>query len=203
MKKLPRIVGYLSIIAGLIMIVAGGATYYLVHRELADEHIVVSKDAENHAGEKVEGPVTAYAQAMVIKKHALEASGGKTYAELPQDDPTRQTVMTASFLRTSLFTSVVAFGVAALVMGLGLMFILVGFAFLGVAKHLRQLSRAGVPYDGTVTFTDPAAAAEAPPGPAADVPPATAAPEPVTVAPTSVGEPGDVNAPPGPAPGPG
>ena len=30
MKKLPRIVGFISIIAGLIMIVAGGATWYLV-----------------------------------------------------------------------------------------------------------------------------------------------------------------------------
>jgi hypothetical protein len=203
MKKLPRIVGYLSIIAGLIMIVAGGATWYLVHRELADEHIVVSQDAENHAGEKVEGPVTAYAQAMVIKKHALEAGGGKTYAELPQDDPARQTVMTASFLRASLFTSVIAFGVAALVMGLGLLFILVGLAFLGLAKHLRQLSRAGVPYDGAVTFTEPTAAAEAPPGPPTDVPPGTVPPEPapVTVAPVPVSEPGDANAPAAPSPG--
>jgi hypothetical protein len=202
MKKLPRIVGYLSIIAGLIMIVAGGATWYLVHRELADEHIVVSQDAENHAGEKVEGPVTAYAQAMVIKKHALEAGGGKTYAELPQDDPARQTVMTASFLRASLFTSVIAFGVAALVMGLGHLFILVGLAFLGVAKHLRQLARSGTPYDGTVTFTEPTAAAEAPDS-SADVPPTTAAPEPapVTVAPTPVGEPVDPNAPPASLPG--
>ena len=155
----------------------------------------MSEDAENHAGEKVEGPINAYTQAMVIKKHALEASGGKTYAQLPQDDPTRQTVMTASFLRASLFTSVVAFGVAALVMGLGLMFILVGLALLGVAKHLRQLSRAGVPYDGTVTFTEPTAAAEAPPGPAG-VAPATVSPTaaelaPVTAAPTSVGEQGE------------
>ena len=202
MKKLPRIVGYLSILAGLILIVSGGVTWYIVQRELSDEHIVVSEDAANHAGEKVEGPVTAYSQAMVIKKHALEAGGGKTYAQLPQDDPARQTVMTASFLRASLFTSVTAFGVAALVMGLGVLFILVGLAFLGVAKHLRQLSRSGVPYDGSFTFTEPTAADDAPPGPAGDVPPV--APEPVTVAPTPVGEPGDANAPAAPAsPAPG
>jgi len=36
--------------------------------------------------------------------------------------------MNGSFLRASLFTSVVAFGVAALVMGLGLLFVLLGFA---------------------------------------------------------------------------
>jgi hypothetical protein len=73
---------------------------------------------------------------MVIKEHALDIGGGKTYAQLPQDDPTRDTVMTASFLRSSLFTSVVAFGVAALVAGLGLLFILLGLALLGILRRL-------------------------------------------------------------------
>ncbi|HEY0217623.1 MAG TPA: aromatic ring-opening dioxygenase LigA, partial [Cellulomonas sp.] len=49
------------------------------------------------------------------------------------DDPLRETAMTASFLRGSLFTSVVAFGVAALVMGLGVLFILVGYAIFALA----------------------------------------------------------------------
>src|SRR5687768_14657428 len=102
MTKLPRIVAIISIVAGAILIVAGGVTYYIVHRELSDEHIVVSDDAENFAGKDVQGPFTAYSQAMVIKEHALEIGDGKTYAELPQDDPTRDSVMTASFLRSSL-----------------------------------------------------------------------------------------------------
>ena len=41
--------------------------------------------------------------------------------------------MNGSFLRASLFTSVVAFGVAALVMGLGLLFILIGVALRKVS----------------------------------------------------------------------
>jgi hypothetical protein len=139
MTKLPRIVAIISIVAGAMLIVAGGVTYYIVHRELSDEHIVVSDDADNFAGEEVEGPFTAYSEAMVIKEHALEIGGGKTYAELPQDDPKRDSVMTASFLRASLFTSVVGFGVAALVVGLGAMFILFGLALLGI---LRQLATA-------------------------------------------------------------
>jgi hypothetical protein len=136
MAKMPRIVGIITIVAGVILIIAGGVTYYIVHRELADQEITVSEDAKHNAGEQVEGPFTAYSQAMAIKTHALEIGGGKTYAELPQDDPNRQTVLTASFLQTSLFTSVVAFGVAALVMGLGVLFILVGLALLGVDKRL-------------------------------------------------------------------
>ena len=48
--------------------------------------------------------------------------------------------MTASFLRASLFTSVVAFGVAALVVGLGIVFILLGWSVrrLGRAEVLAQ-----------------------------------------------------------------
>jgi hypothetical protein len=136
MSKLPRIVAIISIVVGGIFIVLGAVTYYVVHRELADENITVSDDAKHNAGEAVEGPFTAYSQAMAIKTHALEAGGGKTYAELPQDDPARATVMTASFLRASLFTSVVSFGVAALVVALGVLFVLVGLALLGIVKRL-------------------------------------------------------------------
>ena len=143
MSKLPRIVAIISIVVGGIFIVLGAVTYYVVHRELADEHITVSEDAKHNAGKDVEGPFTAYSQAMAIKTHALEAGGGKTYAELPQDDPARTTVMTGSFLRASLFTSVVSFGVAALVVALGVLFVLVGLALLGIVQRLD----AGPPVD--------------------------------------------------------
>lgn len=156
MGKLPRIIAIITIVGGAVMIVAGVVTYYIVHRELADEKIVVSDDAKRNAGEKVEGPFTAYSEAMVIKTHALEIGGGKTYAELPQDDPARETVMTASFLRASLFTSVVSFGVAALVVALGVLFILLGVALLGI------IGRLGPP------------AAAVPASPSEDLPPAVA-----------------------------
>ena len=85
-------------------------------------------------GQTVSGPFTAYVQADIIQHHALEASGGKTYAELDRDDPMRDTMMNASFLRASLFTSVVSFGVAAFAMGVGVLFILFGGA-------IRRLTR--------------------------------------------------------------
>src|SRR5215211_2217834 len=66
------------------------------------------------AGDEVKGPFSAYCQAKVIDKHSLNATGGKHYAELGQDDPLRQTAMTASFLQASLFTSVVAYGFAGM-----------------------------------------------------------------------------------------
>ena len=90
------------------------------------------------AGDEVNGPFSAYAQAEVINKHALEATGGKTYAELDRDDPTRETAMSASFLRASLFTSVVAFGVAFMAVGLGVTLILIAMALLSVARAVED-----------------------------------------------------------------
>ena len=126
----------LVIVAGAVFIVAGGFTWFVIRGQLADEKIVVSDDAEHFAGWDVNGPFTAYAQANVIEEHGLEASGGKTYAELDREDPTRQTVMDASFLRSSLFTSVVAFGVAFMAAGLGVVLIAIGIALLLVDRRL-------------------------------------------------------------------
>lgn len=131
--KNARVLGIITAIAGVVLVIAGAITYLTVRHELAAERITVAADAAHFAGQPVKGPFTAFAQAEVIKKHANEIGGGKTYSELDKDDPKRQTVMTASFLRASLFTSVVAFGVAALVMGLGLLFILVGAAIVALA----------------------------------------------------------------------
>lgn len=132
-----RVLSILIIIAGVILIGAGTVTWFVVRDQLAAEKITVSDDADFAAGKPVEGPFTAYAQAEVINDHALEASGGLTYAQLDRDDPTRDTVMTASFLRASLFTSVVAFGVAFFAAGIGVLMILIGWALLRVERSLR------------------------------------------------------------------
>jgi hypothetical protein len=131
-----RTLGILLIVGGAILLLAGVATWITVQNQLADEKITVSEDADRFAGEPVDGPLTAYEQAKVIEKHALEASGGKTYAELPREDPARSTVMNASFLRASLFTSVVSFGVAAMAAGLGVLVALVGWALMLVSRQL-------------------------------------------------------------------
>ncbi|MBN9606702.1 MAG: hypothetical protein J0G30_08840 [Actinomycetales bacterium] len=123
-----RVLGWLAMLAGLVMIVAGATVWGVVSSELAAEKIVVAEDATLLPGAEVTGPLTAYAEAEVINHHALEASDGQTYAQLDRDDPMRATVMNASFLRASLFTSVVSFGVAVLVIGMGLFVGLVGWA---------------------------------------------------------------------------
>lgn len=135
-QPLVRWTGIISLVAGIVMIVAGAVTWGMITNNLAAENIVVSEDASFLGGDEVNGPFSAFAQADIINQHALDSSDGKTYAELDKEDPVRATMMNASFLRASLFTSVVAYGVAALVVGLGLLFTLSGLALGRIEKQL-------------------------------------------------------------------
>ena len=111
---MPKIASITAIAVGIIMAIAGIVAWVVVGNTLADQKIVVSEDADCLAGDDVNGPFSAYCQAMVINKHTLGITGGKTYAELDREDPNRATAMDSAFLQASLFTSVVAFGVAAM-----------------------------------------------------------------------------------------
>lgn len=151
--KPVRIVGILSIIVGVIMLVAGAVVWGVVTSELVGEKITTPADAVFLPNQPVNNPLTALAQAETIKKHALTSSDGKTYAELgalataatkagnkdlaAKYTATRTTVMNGSFLRASLFTSVLSFGVCLMAMGLGLMLGLIGWALMAVAKGLN------------------------------------------------------------------
>jgi hypothetical protein len=130
----------LSIVIGSLLIIGGIATWIVVSTTLADQKITVSDDASCLAGDEVNGPFSAYCQAKVIDKHALEATGGLRYAQLDQKDPKRQTAMTASFLQASLFTSVVAFGVAAMAIAVGVLFILIGLGIRDVNSQIRDIA---------------------------------------------------------------
>ena len=132
------VLGLLVIVAGAILLAAGVTTYAMVSSTLADQHITVDADADHFAGQEVTQPWEAYAQASVIAEHAGKLAGGRTYAEIPREDPVRDTVMNASFLQASLFTSVVAFGVAALAAGLGIVFVLIGTALRRVSRPVRD-----------------------------------------------------------------
>ncbi len=143
-----RGIGSFAVIAGIVMIVAGILVWILVATQLAAEKITVADDAPFlggiFQGDPVRGPLTAFAQADIINHHALDSTNGQTYAELAQDDPLREVVMTASFLRASLFTSVVSFGLCALVIALGLLFLLVGVALRKLANG-PDVALAGAP----------------------------------------------------------
>ncbi len=123
-----RLTGLAGVLGGFLLIVVAVVVWITVSSQLRAENIVIPDDAIAFQGKVVDGPLDALIQANIISTHALEASGGKTYAELDQDDPLRTTVMNASFLRTSLFTSVVSFGVAAFAAGVGVLMVLFGLS---------------------------------------------------------------------------
>jgi hypothetical protein len=125
MRTLASIV---AIIVGIVMAIAGVATWVVVRNTLSDQKITVADDADCAAGDGVNGPISAYCQAKVIDKHTKEITGGRTYSQLGQDDPKRATAMQSAFLQASLFTSVVAFGVAFMAFVLGIVLTVIGFA---------------------------------------------------------------------------
>lgn len=133
-NTLAKVAAIVAIVVGALMIVAGGATWFQVQNTLAAERIMVSDDAECAAGAAVDGPIAAYCEANIINKHALDATGGKTYAELDREDPLRAVAMNGSFLRASLFTSVVSFGVALMAIGVGVVLLLLGLGMLSLVK---------------------------------------------------------------------
>jgi hypothetical protein len=121
-----------SIMIGILLIIGGVTTWITVSSTLSNQEITVSDDASCLAGDHVDGPFSAYCEAQVIEKHALDATGGKTYSELDRDDPLRTVAANASFLRASLFTSVVAFGVSGMAILIGVIFVLIGFGMKDV-----------------------------------------------------------------------
>lgn len=46
--------------------------------------------------------------------------------------------MNSSFLQASLFTSILAFGVAAMAIAVGILLVLIGLGIRDVSKHLRR-----------------------------------------------------------------
>ena len=131
-----KVAALTSIIVGIVMAIAGVLTWIVVSTTLADQNITVSDDASCAAGDGVNGPISAYCQADIIDQHTLEITGGKTYAELDREDPNRAVAMDSAFLQASLFTSVVAFGVAAMAVVLGIVLALIGFALRAPAERV-------------------------------------------------------------------
>lgn len=129
-----RKAAWISAVAlGAIMVVGGAVTWIVVTNTLADQKITVAEDADCLAGDDVNGPFSAYCQAKIIDKHTLDITDGKTYAELDREDPLRDTAMNSAFLQSSLFTSVLAYGVSAMAMAMGVIFILIGLGIRDVS----------------------------------------------------------------------
>jgi hypothetical protein len=144
MTRKPRIAKLLSPLIGLfglLFIASGAASYYLAHTQLKAQEITVADDASFLAGDNVDGPFSAYSQAATVEKHALGITKGKTYAELDQEDPIRALAAESSFVRASLLTAVTAFGLSALVAGLGVVLLFVAFAIGSLTRAVAPAKK--------------------------------------------------------------
>ena len=63
------------IVASPLLVTAGGAAWVVITQQLKAQKIDVHPDSEQLKGRPVAGPITAFAQAAVIEKHALGMGG--------------------------------------------------------------------------------------------------------------------------------
>ena len=133
-----ELLGRLVAGAGVASVLAGAATWLTIRSQLVAEKIEIPASASLLPGRRVTGPITAFAQAGAIRRIALAATGGRVYGELDEDDPLAEMAMNASLLRASLFTSIVAFGIAAAEAALGAVMLAIGTALFRIGRRLAD-----------------------------------------------------------------
>jgi hypothetical protein len=137
-----------------------------VRDELGREKIVGTPDMTAIANQKVDTGSEAREFARGIRRHTLEATGGKTYAEMPRfagkngqptndesqaavdpksgkpvDNPARAIWVTETALTTALNTSYFAENVATFAIVMGFALLLTGIGFLVVTLRLLRTAR--------------------------------------------------------------
>lgn len=134
-SRTPRLVATLLLVLGALFVLGGAGTWAATAAGLASEGVTVAESAPAFVGAPLDTPWEAWAQTEAIRTDILEATDGRTYAEVDREDPLRDMVATGTFLRASLLTSVVAFGVATALVGIGVGFLLGGFGLRAVARR--------------------------------------------------------------------
>jgi hypothetical protein len=150
------IVGVGFIVGGVYTTVQGIHAQDEVRTTLVAQHITTPEDAAI-PNAPVNDAATADAMANIIGVHALEATGGETYAQMdrylaadgngttsdetlaltdesgnPVPNPLRNVAFQAMALQTSLHFSHMAFELSRLVIGLGVLIVVQGFTLIGI-----------------------------------------------------------------------
>jgi hypothetical protein len=153
------VLGVVFLGAGLYTMNRGFDAKDQVRDELKAQDITTPEDARQ-PNKPVTDAASAKVMADIIQKHSLEATGGKTYAQLDREDPRRDVAFNAATLRTSLYTSIMAFNVADLVVGIGVLILVLGLAVGGVGVALAGLA---IPRFANKVHVEPVAAEHAQP----------------------------------------
>jgi hypothetical protein len=115
MHAQSSLLGRLLTTVGIVEMAVGAAAWVVVSRRLADEKIVVPGSARWLPNRTVRDPLTD--------------------GQMAEDDPKSRMALDASLIRSSLFTAILAFGMAATQVALGVVFVVIGRAL--VAPRLR------------------------------------------------------------------
>ena len=158
-----------TIVLGILLALAGLLAWIFTTHQLSAQGITVPENTyggimSTFSGHRVNNPLAAMAQAEVINEHTMAATGGRTFAQIPQGEEVRATAQTAAFLQASLFTSVLAFALSLLVFTLGILFIVIGSALYHLSDRFDGLgnalanggygaNREGVVLDPSVSYT--------------------------------------------------
>jgi hypothetical protein len=169
MNKLYK---YAGIAASIVLIAFGVGSVYTgfdgrdrVQNDLAREQIVGTPDMKGVANKKVDTGKEAQDFATGMRGHALEATGGQTYAQMPRfmgkngkptndeklaainpqsgkpaDNPARQIWINETALSTALNTAYFAESVATFAIVMGFAMLLIGIGFLVVMFKLLPKS---------------------------------------------------------------
>jgi hypothetical protein len=120
-KSKVKLIGVFIIIVGALVVVAAGVTLGMASTELKAEHLTVM-------GVAPVGPARSFARpdADVFNAYAPAGMNLATSTEMMALPAQPDSMMNGSFLRALFFIAAIALGVAAPVMGVGVMFAIVG-----------------------------------------------------------------------------
>ncbi len=171
---MSRFFKYGGVVASIVLIAFGAGTIYTgfdgrdrVQSDLAREQIVGTPDS-TIPGQLVDTGSEAQAFADVMRKHTMEATGGKTYAQMPRyldengkgtndeqaaatdpksgepvANPARNIWVTETALSTALNTAYFAESVATFAIVMGIALLLSGIGFLILTLRVLREPAAG------------------------------------------------------------
>lgn len=169
MKKLfpilLMVIGLAFVVGGVYAVSRGFDARDQVRDELVAQNITTPEDA-SIPNARVDDIATARSMADIIDTHALDSTGGLTYSELgrfmaadgdpagtsdpeaaligdngePVPNGLRNVAFQAASLRTSLFSSIMAFEVSTLVIGVGALLVALGVSVGGTGVALAGLA---------------------------------------------------------------
>jgi hypothetical protein len=162
---LLMVLGVVFMVGGGYAVSRGFDARAEVRSELLAQNITTPEDA-SIPNARVDDVATARSMADIIDHHALESTSGLTYSEMgrfmaadgdpagtsnpdealigdngdPVPNALRNTAFQAATLRTSLFSSIMAFEVSTLVIGIGALLVALGVSVGGVGVALAGLA---------------------------------------------------------------